>query len=430
MNISIDSLSYRLELLYQIAQVPMSVFKDNTLVSSYPFYECGYEFTISPSLTPSLLCLAQKNSFYNIDNNSLAYSIIPVDEHSQYYVFAGPVRIQRNIDVFSYHTSSQLFSDIPLQICENILSMVPMMNMVNFLFVLQLLYHEIKGVKISINDMLSSDANPTTIDKANQILFRRREASVYHHSYIGELLICDIIRNGQIHRLPTIAKFIASKGVPGTIHSDPVRNMKDLAIITITIIARPAIQGGLSDEIAFSMSDTYMHEIEASEKVKDIYNICIRAVSEYTYAVAKLKKNQSLSTRIKRCINYLQKNLHNNIIIDNIAGELNVSTKYLSIQFKKELGISISDYIQRERINEAKSLLAFTDFSYIEIGNYLNFSSQSYFITVFKKVTGTTPAVYRKQHYSSPLVDTVNISIAEYIKRNVQQQDSTYIDLS
>lgn len=47
---------------------------------------------------------------------------------------------------------------------------------------------------------------------------------------------------------------------------------------------------------------------------------------------------------------------------------------------------------------QAKNLLTYSDYTLGEISNYLNFSSQSYFTIVFKKITGTTPGNYRRIH--------------------------------
>ena len=66
-------------------------------------------------------------------------------------------------------------------------------------------------------------------------------------------------------------------------------------------------------------------------------------------------------------------------------------------RFKEELGIHIGAFITRCKLEEAKSLLTYSDKSLSEISNYLCFSSQSYFQNVFKKKFGITPLQYRRQ---------------------------------
>ncbi|WP_257147935.1 helix-turn-helix domain-containing protein [Bacillus thuringiensis] len=62
--------------------------------------------------------------------------------------------------------------------------------------------------------------------------------------------------------------------------------------------------------------------------------------------------------------------------------------------------MTISKYIQREKIEEAKKLLTVTNYTLLEIGTVLNFNNQSYFTKVFKKYTKVTPKQYRNQYTS------------------------------
>ena len=87
--------------------------------------------------------------------------------------------------------------------------------------------------------------------------------------------------------------------------------------------------------------------------------------------------------------------LTGDISLDHLAEICHLSPNYLSSLFKKEVGISISEFIQQLRIDEAKKLLDLTNYSISEIGTFLNFNDQSYFIKTFKKHTGLTPKQYR-----------------------------------
>ncbi|HDR7296345.1 TPA: helix-turn-helix transcriptional regulator, partial [Bacillus cytotoxicus] len=90
------------------------------------------------------------------------------------------------------------------------------------------------------------------------------------------------------------------------------------------------------------------------------------------------------------------KNIYQKISVKQLARMVNMNPNYLSILFKEEVGISLNEYIQRERVEEAKKLLTLTDYSLSDICAWLNFSDQSYFTKVFKKFTNKTPGKYRK----------------------------------
>lgn len=76
---------------------------------------------------------------------------------------------------------------------------------------------------------------------------------------------------------------------------------------------------------------------------------------------------------------------------DQMARELGYTRAYLCTRFKQEVGVSLTRYVQQEKVAEAKRLLRFTDQELGDISALLGFSSQSHFQTVFKQITGETP---------------------------------------
>ena len=83
--------------------------------------------------------------------------------------------------------------------------------------------------------------------------------------------------------------------------------------------------------------------------------------------------------------------------------ELSVVTglneSYLSRLFKKETGLTVTDYILRKKIETAENMLKFSEYSPSQIAFMLGFPSQSYFTAAFKKISGTTPKKYRDGHF-------------------------------
>ncbi len=108
-------------------------------------------------------------------------------------------------------------------------------------------------------------------------------------------------------------------------------------------------------------------------------------------------------------LEYISANIHSNILLPDIADKVGLSENYLSRLFSKEMNITIHEYINKLKIEKARNLLCYSDYSIIDIANYLAFSSQSHFITVFKKHEGITPNKYRNLHYreSWSLKDTI-----------------------
>lgn len=84
--------------------------------------------------------------------------------------------------------------------------------------------------------------------------------------------------------------------------------------------------------------------------------------------------------------------------LDDIAEKMGISPTYLSRLFSKEKGMPLQEYVLKVRVDRAANLLTYSDSSIAEIGDYVNFPSQSYFGRVFKKYTGLTPKQYRNAH--------------------------------
>jgi len=105
----------------------------------------------------------------------------------------------------------------------------------------------------------------------------------------------------------------------------------------------------------------------------------------------------SLSPLIASVINYIRNNISADLSCKALSSHFFINRNQLSARFKKETGKTLNEFITHERIQRAKNLLTNTDKSLSEIASYLGFSSQSYFHTVFKRLTGQTPKEFRKQ---------------------------------
>ncbi|NTV90554.1 MAG: helix-turn-helix transcriptional regulator, partial [Clostridiales bacterium] len=158
--------------------------------------------------------------------------------------------------------------------------------------------------------------------------------------------------------------------------------------------SRAAAEGGLNQETALAMSNSYILKVEELRSIDKVMNLFYRMVFDFTDRV-RMNKEQNFSRVIMKCCDHISNNLNSDISLSTLAETAGVSYNYLSELFKKEVGISISEYIQVERIEKAKKLLVLSNDSITDIGISLNFSDQSHFTKIFKKTTGYTPKQYR-----------------------------------
>jgi AraC family transcriptional regulator of adaptative response / methylphosphotriester-DNA alkyltransferase methyltransferase len=93
---------------------------------------------------------------------------------------------------------------------------------------------------------------------------------------------------------------------------------------------------------------------------------------------------------------YIDKNYMENLQLNMLADISHGSPYHLHRTFKRVTGITPVEYIQLQRIEQAKKQLLSSEKSMVEIGLSVGLANTSYFITLFKKKTGFTPAGYRK----------------------------------
>ena len=93
---------------------------------------------------------------------------------------------------------------------------------------------------------------------------------------------------------------------------------------------------------------------------------------------------------------YIEKNLRKDLKVGDIAPAIGVNRTYLSRLFHQEEGITVQQYVQKEKCRHAAQMLQYSDHTIAQIALYLGFSSQSYFGACFQTWYGMTPNAYRR----------------------------------
>lgn len=110
------------------------------------------------------------------------------------------------------------------------------------------------------------------------------------------------------------------------------------------------------------------------------------------------EKEKTLSTEqiVDRVKDYIHNNFEKDISRVEIAEQFFIHPDYLSHIFREWTGVTFQDYVIQVRIENAKKLLAYTDFSISNIATNSGYSNTAYFAKHFKRETGLTPKEYRK----------------------------------
>ena len=228
-----------------------------------------------------------------------------------------------------------------------------------------------------------------------------KESGTYHGTYQFENLLLSYIRDGELEKLKTFLEETAQHREfnIGKLASDPLRQAKNMVIGFTAMVGKVAgIPGGMDIEDAYRLIDLYTQEIEKCQSEEDVWLLQFNMVIDFTERVRQNKLPEDLTREIFTAVQYIGDHAHDTIRIDDVASHVGLSRSCLTKRFHSEIGMSINDYITQAKIRDAKRLLRYSDRTYGEIAAVLAFSSQAYFQTVFKKVTGLTPGEYRKTH--------------------------------
>ncbi|MGL5259996.1 MAG: PocR ligand-binding domain-containing protein [Lachnospiraceae bacterium] len=140
--------------------------------------------------------------------------------------------------------------------------------------------------------------------------------------------------------------------------------------------------------------DLYDTLIDTSYSTKHLPHIAsIESLSSNTFT--KLD-GISINSLLYPAIDYIYHHKNETVSLEKASTLCNISKSYFSRIFHKTTGTNYTTYIATKKIEWAKDLLRTTTLSIFEISEQLGFSDPGYFIKVFKKQEGITPAIFRK----------------------------------
>ena len=330
----------------------------------------------------------------------LEYGRVHVDG-TDYDVILGPVfNVPMTGQLIRMYMHDQMLSPkYTEQLTEFFFSM-PIVNHAGLVHHLSLIYLSLNHKTPNTNAIMGDPGE--LMDRQNEKHLQDRieklESARIRNTYTFEIGLYQCIKDGNVERLIEYLNTHQPPQYEGKLAASPLRQAKNVFISSVQksgLIG--AIPGGVEIEKTYQLMDDYIQECEKLQDLEAISNLQYAMLVDFCKRAGETHIPEGISADVFLCMSYIRTHTNEIISLGDVAAQINRSVSYIVKKFKKELGINIGAHITRCKLEEAKSLLVFTDQTLSEISNYLCFSSQSYFQNVFKKQYGITPMQYRKK---------------------------------
>lgn len=173
---------------------------------------------------------------------------------------------------------------------------------------------------------------------------------------------------------------------------DPLDRIRNVCIELTATLNRVVRDMGITDSPEMSTAYTYIAQLGSITEIGEWFlNYCSGMIQK----VRELRKDKTHQI-IEQAERYIEDNLGDvNLSLQAVSDYVDLSAPYFSNIFYRAKGIHIQEYINRARIRQAQKCLLETTEKVTSISTRLGFSSPSYFNSVFKRYTGTTPNRFR-----------------------------------
>ncbi len=272
-------------------------------------------------------------------------------------------------------------------------SAIPVVNDENFILAsvyafAETVYGNFESVELnrkSSMGLIAEDMKPENNDGKLLAIMEKR------YEYENELMY--LISCGNFHKAQMMLANFSSLAFEKRI-SDPLRNMKNYCIVMNTLFRKAAENGGVHPLYLDSVSSGFAKRTENIHSLSAISDFMIEILETYCNLV-KQHSIKQYSSIIQKAIIKIEGDLTGDLSLREMSKLANVSSGYFSQLFKKETGMSLTQYVNNRRIQFAQNLLKTTNLQVQTVAQHCGILDFHYFCRLFKTVTGKTPTEYK-----------------------------------
>ena len=385
------------EKIYRIFNIPIYICDEKTYTYQMPegtIYKMP--FAENDELKQNIIRTAkqQKTPFIYLETADIYYGVLKYDN---VYCFLGPLTFKtlEQGELYAYQHKYHLKQGLKIQkIDTRTISQV-----------LSLIYYQCSGEKIDFLELKLASANVEiekwSVDEETEYYqLQQSENEKGHNSVDFEKRLVEIVKNGEVNRLKELMySENLDRDEIGTVAVNQKKQIEYLTVTMITLVSRAAIEGGLNPEHAYGLSDIYLQKLEKCKSAEEMGILGNKLAYDFANRVAIAKKERKNVLCVEKCKDYIAKNLRKPFRIGDIGPAIGVNRTYLARKFTEVEGMTIQQYLMKERCTHAANLLKYSDYSISIISEYFCFSSQSHFGKQFKEIYGVSPKKYRSLNY-------------------------------
>ena len=224
------------------------------------------------------------------------------------------------------------------------------------------------------------------------------DGDVPHATPLTEKKLLDMVRTGNLEYHTALAEAGAVSPGIRVRSADPIQQAKYSVVAFITLCTRAAIEGGLSSEIAYTLSDTYTQSVDTAQSVSQVAAVSHTMYDDFIRRVNQVRRESGISRPVRICCDYIDTHPESELTLRILANKVGYTENYLARKFKREMGMPINAYVRKARVHRAKMLLSATNLGIYDIAERLHFCSWSYFTEAFQNEVGMTPSEYREKN--------------------------------
>ncbi len=211
--------------------------------------------------------------------------------------------------------------------------------------------------------------------------------------YDFEAKLMDAVSKGLTHKVEMLFSGFSSTAFERRL-SDPLRNLKNYAIIMNTLLRKAAQDGGVHPIYIDSLSSDFARRIEQVPEPAAMQAFMLEMFRSYCRLVRKHSMH-GYSQPVQKTIIRIDSDLTADLSLSSLAKAQGINASYLSALFRRETGETVTDYVNRKRVELAVHLLSATGLQVQTVAQHCGFADVHYFTKVFKRLTGETPRQMR-----------------------------------